>query len=190
MRIGERWWIGVSGGEAFADVARITLTVPRGAFGSGEHETTRSCLEVIERLPDLEGVRVLDVGSGTGILAVAALKLGAAEALCIDIDAKAAATSRLTAALNDVDKRTTVVLGPIEALAEQPCDLVVANLYGDVLLEIASLMVGFLAPGGRLVLSGIAWEYAFPVDQLFERLGMLKLEEKWLEGFVTMVLSW
>jgi len=177
-------------GEAPPDAARIALTVPHGAFGSGEHETTQSCLEIIEGLPSLKGARVLDVGSGTGILSIAALKLGAIEALCVDIDAKAAATCRLTAELNGVDGQTKVILGQLGALRELPRDLVVANLYGDVLLEIAPLMAGFLAPNGRMVLSGIAWEYAFPVRQLFESLGLQKLEERWLEEFVTMVLSW
>ncbi len=177
-------------GDGPIDAERIVLTVPYGAFGSGEHETTQSCLEVIEKLPDLEGARVLDVGSGTGILSIAALKLGAAEALCVDIDVKAAATCRLTAELNGVLAQSRVMLGHLGALSEIPCDLVVANLYGDVLLEIAPLMAGFLAPNGRMVLSGIAWEYAFPVRQLFESLGLRKLEEKWLEEFVTMVLCW
>ncbi len=189
MKIGERWWVRMPDGDMPDDVARTALTVPRGAFGSGEHETTRSCLEVIERLPNLEGARVLDVGSGTGILSVAALKLGAAAALCVDIDAKAAATNRLTAKMNDVSERTTVILGYLEVITEHPHDLIVANLYGDVLLEIAPSIVSFLAPGGKIVLSGIAWEYAFPVRQLFESLGRHKLEEKWLEEFVTMVFG-
>src|SRR5919108_639714 len=77
----------------------------KGAFGSGEHETTASCLEELERLPGVEGMRCLDLGSGTGILAIAAVRLGARSVVAADIDPAAAASCADNARLNGMSDR-------------------------------------------------------------------------------------
>jgi len=162
--------------------------VPRGAFGSGEHETTASCLEILEELDDVAGSSVLDVGCGTGVLAVAALKLGAAEATGIDISHRAAATSVLTARINGVGERLNVAVASLAAMRGRRFSLVLANLYADVLLAHASSLVAVCRPKATIILSGIAWESGFLVRQRFEKLGCTVLFERWLCEYVSMAL--
>jgi ribosomal protein L11 methyltransferase len=160
----------------------------RGAFGSGEHETTASCLEVLETL-DLAGARILDVGSGTGILAIASLELGAAHAVCVDISSDAVAAARENAELNGVNDRITHVRGELGDCPARRFELVVANIYGDLILELADELAARVQPGGQLLLSGILWEYTFPVAQRFERLGFRRRVSRMLEEYSTLLLG-
>jgi ribosomal protein L11 methyltransferase len=166
----------------------MDLVVGRGAFGSGEHETTASCLEALAGLASVSGARVLDVGCGTGILAIAALKLGAASAVGVDIDAKAVACARVNATLNGVEDRLQIVIGGIEDVGQEAFDLVLANIYGDILLQFGSEIVRRTAPGGHLVLSGILWEDNFEVAKLFAKHGCTTCSNHLLTEYSTMVL--
>jgi ribosomal protein L11 methyltransferase len=168
---------------------RIDLLVPRGAFGSGEHETTASCLELLEALPEVAEARVLDLGSGTGILALAALKLGARSALCVDIDPAAVAAARRTFELNDLSaKRVAHVAGTLADCPEAAgFDLALANLQGGILLGCGRELAARVRPGGILVLSGILWENAWDVRRLLEEEGTLPEKERWLEEYVTLL---
>jgi ribosomal protein L11 methyltransferase len=181
--------------EALLD-GRVEIVVVPGAFGSGEHDTTSSCLELLETLPTLAGARLLDVGSGTGILAIAALKLGAARAVCLDIDPRAVATARLACAINGVAERVDHVnaeLGALAvnaelgALAGAGFDIVVANLYGDLLIQLAAELLARAKPGATLLLSGILWELGFDVRQCFARLGCTLERERMLAEHCTML---
>jgi ribosomal protein L11 methyltransferase len=160
-----------------------------GAFGSGEHETTASCLEIIEKLPHLEGARVLDLGSGTGILAIAALRLGAKSALCLDIDPGAIETCRVNAELNGVADRVDHFCGTLEKCPESDFDLLLANIYGDILLLVADDLVAKAAPGAPLLLSGILWEYNFDVRNRYQQLGCTIVRNRMLEEFSTILLQ-
>jgi len=157
----------LSPGHPDSTDGRIDLVMQRGAFGSGEHETTVSCLEMIERLDGLKGRRVLDLGSGTGILAIAALKLGAASVLCVDIAPEAVESARINCEINQVAERANHLIGTFEAVKEQPFDLVLANIYGDILLSIAAPLAALTAAKGDLLLSGILWEDNFEVRQAY-----------------------
>lgn len=168
---------------------RIDLVMAAGAFGSGEHETTASCLEIIEKLPQLEGARVLDLGSGTGILAIAALKLGARSALCLDIDPGAIETCRVNAEINGVDDHVDHFCGTLDQCPETDFDLVLANIYGDILLLVADDLVAKAAPGAPLLLSGILWEYNFDVRNCYEKLGCTIVRNRMLEEFSTVLLQ-
>jgi ribosomal protein L11 methyltransferase len=189
LRVGRRWRIVRPDGAGGARGDALDLVVPRGAFGSGEHETTASCLVELERLAPIAGLRVLDVGCGTGILAIAALRLGAVRAVGVDIDGKAAATARRAARLNRLADRFDVVLGSLQALAPAPHDLVLANLHGDVLLDIAGPIVSRAEPGGIVLLSGIAWEWAYQVRQEYVGRGCAVVKERWLEEYVTLSMT-
>jgi len=167
---------------------RIDLVIARGAFGSGEHETTASCLERLEQLDELRGARVLDLGSGTAILAVAALKLGARRAVCVDPDPRAASAGRLSCELNGVAHLVEHVPGTLSDVAEDGFDLALANLYGDLLLGCGADLLGRVRPGGLLLLSGMLWEQAYDVRCRFAELGAWVEHERWLEEFVTMQL--
>lgn len=164
------------------------LVMQRGAFGSGEHETTESCLKILEQRPEVKGARVLDLGSGTGILAIAALKLGAEHAVCVDIEPDAVESARINCRLNQVDKKTTHITGTLDAVRESDFDLILANIYGDILLAIAESLTARLKSGGSLLLSGILWEYNFDVRQAYERLGCEVVSNHMLEEFSTTLL--
>lgn len=143
-------------GEQSARVSGIPLVMgKKGAFGSGEHETTRSCLEQLEQLPEIKGKRGLDLGSGTGILAIAAVKLGAASVVALDIDPRAAVSCERNIRLNEVQDRVSTVCGELSCLRGGRFDFVLANIYVDVLAQVVVPLVEMVAPGGLLLLSGI-----------------------------------
>jgi ribosomal protein L11 methyltransferase len=168
---------------------RIPLVIAKGAFGSGEHETSASCLEILEELPQVQGARVLDLGSGTGILAIGALHLGAAQAVCIDINPDAVRTCRVNCEHNGVNERVTHVTGSLDFTKERDFDLILANIYGDLLVDFAPDLVSRARTGGLLLLSGILWEYNFEVRQLYEKLGCRVLKNRLLNEFSTVLLE-
>ncbi|HKI52374.1 MAG TPA: 50S ribosomal protein L11 methyltransferase [Geothermobacteraceae bacterium] len=168
---------------------RLDLIMERGAFGSGEHETTHSCLELLEDLPEVRQADLLDLGSGTGILAIAALKLGAAAATCVDISPEAVDNCRHNCVLNGCADQVTHVAGSLSDLGSRNFDLVLANIYGDLLLQFASDLASRVRPGGLLLLSGILWEYNFAVRQTYAAAGCELLRNRMLEEFSTLLLQ-
>ncbi len=166
----------------------IDLVMLRGAFGSGEHETTESCLKILEKSPLIKGARVLDLGSGTGILAIAALKLGAVHAVCVDIEKDAVESARINCRLNQIDQKVTHITGTLDAVSESHFDFILANIYGDILLDLSAALTAKLKPGGSLLLSGILWEYNFDVRQAYERRGCEVLSNHMLEEFSTILM--
>jgi ribosomal protein L11 methyltransferase len=186
--IGEKFRITPPGRSPSTD-GRIDLVMHRGAFGSGEHETTESCLKIMEALPDIKGAQILDLGSGTGILAIAALKLGADHVFCVDIETKAVETARINFRLNGFDDRATHITGTLDAVSAGDFDLILANIYGDILLDLAGSLTAKLKPEGTLLLSGILWEYNFDVRQAYERRGLQVVRNHMLEEFSTLVMQ-
>ena len=127
------------------------------AFGTGTHETTRMiCKELISTVPELEEVRVLDCGTGTGILSIAALKLGASEAVGYDIDEWSADNARHNAVINRVDERFTSLLGDASVIdtIEGEFDFVLANINRNILLADMPRFVSKMHSGSKLILSG------------------------------------
>jgi ribosomal protein L11 methyltransferase len=145
-----RLWIVPSWHEA-PDPAAINIELDPGvAFGTGAHPTTRLCLRWLAATVG-PGDDVIDYGCGSGILAIAALKLGARSALGIDIDAQAVAAARLNAARNGVAARFATA----DAAAAAPAQIVVANILANPLAVLAPLLARLTRPGGRIALSGI-----------------------------------
>ncbi len=137
----------------------INLIIDPGlAFGTGDHPTTALCLEWLTQQP-LTGAGVLDYGCGSGILAIAALKLGAAEAWAVDIDPQALEVARANAERNAVAARLHV-LDPSALPAGFQADIVVANILASTLIELAPQLSARTRPGGRLALSGLLTEQA------------------------------
>ncbi len=152
MSFGRRLWV-VPSGHQPPDPGAVNLRLDPGlAFGTGTHPTTAMCLRWLDAgLP--AGATVLDYGCGSGILAVAAARLGAARVTAVDIDPQALAATRANAAANGVGDRVRV-LAP-EALAPEPVEVVLANILAGPLVELAPVLAAHLAPGGHLVLSGL-----------------------------------
>jgi len=145
---------GTASGEVAAGPDGIELVVdPGDAFGSGSHPTTRLCLEAMAALVR-GGDQVLDVGCGSGILAVAALRLGAAGAVGIDIDPAAVEASTAVAGANGVADRLRVSVRPLVEV-DGRFDLVLANLLIPVIEELGTDLAARVAPGGALVASGL-----------------------------------
>ncbi len=153
------------------------------AFGTGTHETTRMvCAELISLLAPHSSLpeRVLDCGTGTGILAIAALKLGASEAVGYDIDEWSVDNARHNAVINQMDDRFTSLLGDASILQEieGSFDLVMANINRNILLADMPLMHQKMAPGARLILSGF---YTADIPMLTEKatsLGMTLIAQQ------------
>ena len=139
--------------EAAADDAVITLD-PGMDFGTGLHPTTRACLELlqgVEPMPD----RMLDVGAGSGILALAALRLGAGSVVGFDTDSLAVTAARDNADRNGVADRLEIRHGSLPAVAEERFSLVVANLVAAVLIGLAQRLADHVEPGGVMLAGGI-----------------------------------
>ena len=152
LRFGTRLWIAPTFAPAPEDPDAIVVRLDPGlAFGTGTHPTTALCLEALTTLA-LEGQDVLDFGCGSGILAIAALKLGAARALCVDLDPQALSATAANAAANGVADRLTTG-GASAVLATYDC--VLANILAGTLLEVRGQLAAACRPGGALVLSGI-----------------------------------
>jgi len=168
---------------------RVPIRLSRGlAFGSGLHETTVSCIETLERLASPKNNSVLDVGSGTGILSLAALLLGVRKAVAFDIDGDAARTCYRNAALNRVSERLKVYQGTLEALnSTLGFDLILANIHGDIILKEAHRLAGHTREEGYLVLSGLDYTDNRAVKLAMGGLGMEEVSVLFLEDYVTQV---
>jgi len=168
MRFGQRLWICPSWRDVPDPTAVNVMLDPGLAFGTGTHPTTAMCLEWLDGL-DLQGKTVIDFGCGSGILAIAALKLGAASAIGIDIDPQAIQASRDNAQRNGVSERLSLYL-PQDQPANLSADVVVANILAGPLRELAPLISILPVAGGHLGLSGILASQAEGVAQAYSSL--------------------
>lgn len=165
MKFGRRLWI-VPGNEPAPETAGVVVRLDPGlAFGTGTHPTTALCLEWLDSI-DLRGRTVLDFGCGSGILAIAACKLGAASATGVDIDLQAVTASLQNAARNIVADRLTASTSIADETAQ--FDVVIANILAGTLIENAARICDWVKPGGQLALSGILHEQEDAVLSAFQ----------------------
>lgn len=155
MQFGQRLWVVPGDIDVAAPDAVVIRLDPGLAFGTGTHPTTALCLEWLEQI-NLQGKTVLDFGCGSGILSVAALKLGAAFVTAVDIDLQAITATRQNAARNDVSD--ALLAGTTIDEDAPQFDIVVANILAGTLSEYAEFICMRLKPGGLLALSGILSE--------------------------------
>ncbi len=150
---------------------------PKMSFGTGEHETTQLMLAMLEKHLH-KGYSVLDAGSGTGVLAIAAVKLGARKAVAFDTDEWCFVNGKENAELNKVSDKIKFVHGDISHVAEKDFDLVLANINTHILLGIAESLAGKLKSGGRLILSGLLQTDKEKIAEKYEACGVRLIEEK------------
>ncbi len=175
---------------AATSAAPTDLVISGSAFGAGTHPTTASCLELLAALAPLDGLRVLDLGSGSGILGIAAVRLGAARALCADVNPDAVEAARANGVANGVAGRLEHRLaGAADLAAEGTFDLVVANIGGELLLDEAARIVPLAREGGRLLLSGLLREWSGDLAEAYERLACAVLERRFAGAFCTVLLA-
>ncbi|HEX9015357.1 MAG TPA: 50S ribosomal protein L11 methyltransferase [Chloroflexota bacterium] len=181
QRVGERIVIKPSWRDYEPVGGDVVLELDPGmAFGTGLHPTTRMCLAACERLVQ-RGMRVLDLGTGSGILAIAAAKLGAASVRAVDVDPVAAQVAAKNVEMNGLSASIETGQGSIERAAPEGYDLVLANIIASVIIELASRLEGATAPGGALVVSGIIADREQAVRDALEAAGM-SIDETIAEG--------
>jgi ribosomal protein L11 methyltransferase len=141
---------------ALASGRRVLLIEPGRAFGTGSHGSTRGCLELLERALDGDAVsRALDVGCGSGILAIAAARLGVSRVDAIDVDPDAVTATEENARRNAVADRVRAGVAAVDAWTGPPAPLVLANLLGAAHLTLAPTLTGLTTPGGTLIAGGL-----------------------------------
>lgn len=178
IRISAKLWIVPSWHEAPDPGALVLVLDPGMAFGTGSHPTTRLCLEWLERTV-APGVSVLDYGCGSGILAIAAAKLGAGEVVGVDIDRQAVAAAQSNAARNGADARFFDSASPVKG----QFDIVVANILANPLKALAPAIAAHVRAGGHLALSGILAEQAEELISIYSptiALGVAGTMEGWV----------
>jgi len=160
----------------------VTIVIePSMGFGTGHHATTRLCLAAIQSV-DLTDAFVLDVGTGSGVLAIAAARLGAARALGIDSDADAIGSARENLALNVGVRHVTFEVADLTSTELPTADVVAANLTGTLLVRAAAPLAGAVRPGGTLILGGLLAHEREHVRSAFAALELLweKSEDDWI----------
>jgi ribosomal protein L11 methyltransferase len=161
MRFGQRLWV-CPGGQPPGSEGAIRVELDPGlAFGTGTHATTALCLEWLDSGMSegwLQDARVIDYGCGSGILAIAALKLGGANALAMDIDPQALLATGQNAARNDVLDHVQITSDP--GVGGASADVLIANILAGPLVDLAPLLARCVRPGGRIALSGLLIEQA------------------------------
>jgi ribosomal protein L11 methyltransferase len=164
MRFGRRLWVCPTEADAPHDPNAVVVRLDPGlAFGTGTHPTTALCLQILESLP-LTGRRVVDYGCGSGILGIAALKMGAAHVVAVDLDPQALIATRANAIRNGVSSAIEVEGVPVQLL---PAGCVVANILAEPLIELAPMLTAACETGGDLLLSGLLKTQAYAVKAAY-----------------------
>jgi len=180
MKFGQRLWICPSWREVPDPTAVNVMLDPGLAFGTGTHPTTALCLTWLDGL-DLEGKTVVDFGCGSGILSLAALKLGAKKVIGIDIDPQALQASLENAKRNQCEDRLALYLPKDQP--EFKADVVVANILAGPLRELAPVIIEYVASNGVLALSGVLEEQAEQLQTIYGeycQMDAVAVQDEWV----------
>jgi ribosomal protein L11 methyltransferase len=180
MPFGQRPWVCPDGQSVEQPGGVIIQLDPGLAFGTGTHPTTALCLTWLDGI-DLQGKTIIDYGCGSGILAIAALKLGARSALAVDHDPQALEASQDNAAKNGVADRLHTCLP--DDMPSTPADILVANILAGPLISLAPTLAGLMDPGGLFALSGILAEQQAEVAEQylnFADLQTIRQQDEWI----------
>lgn len=175
LEIGERLVIKPSWEEWTGDADKLVIALdPAQAFGTGTHGTTQLCLRALEdAVPNYDAPLVFDVGTGSGILAIAAVLLGAKRVEACDIDPVAVEATDENVERNKVKDQISCVVGGIEVFAGKQAEIVVANILAEVIAPIATEIAAATKPGGTVLASGIIRARQQMIEEAFESVGLI-----------------
>ncbi len=186
--IGERLFVRPVWIDDYDSGNRAVLNIePGAAFGTGTHETTRLCLETLDKIIK-NGDTVLDIGCGSGILAIASMLLGAKEGFGVDIDPLAVKTAKENGAMNNLkEPELTFVCGDLADKVTKQYDVVVANIVADIIMLFSTQVRAFMKPGARFIASGIIDSRADEVCVALQNAGLVLKERIEENGWVCLV---
>ena len=192
FKVGQRLWIQPSWQQVEAphpDDVVLTLD-PGMAFGTGLHPTTQMCLEAVETFTK-SGASILDVGMGSGILSIAALRLGAGSAFGVDIDENAVEAAARNAEMNGVEHLFDIRQGSLDKVPAGKYDLVLVNILAPVIISLfeEAGLSGYLAPDGYMVLSGIIEDQSAAVEAAAAEAGLRIVKRYEVRDWVTLVVG-
>lgn len=167
----------------------VLVIDPKMSFGTGEHQTTRLMLLAIEKYikPD---IRIIDVGTGTGALAIAALKLGASYAVAIDNDDWCFDNGYENAAMNGISpEQISIQTAEVHQIEETGFDMVLANIQKNVLLEICGHLVAKACTGGKVILSGLLTHDEAAITEVYTNAGCTFIEKNVLDDWISLVFQ-
>lgn len=189
IRISNRIIIKPTFKEYIAKPGEIVLTIdPKMSFGTGEHQTTKMVLRLLENSIK-PGMQVLDVGSGTGILAIAAVKLGAVSVIANDIDDWCYKNSIENSELNDTAGKIDFRICTINEIKEDNFDIIIANIQKTILIEICNDIKARIKSGGILILSGLLYVDEEDILHIYNTAGFSKIETLQMEEWIAIVFK-
>lgn len=166
---------------------QVIITIdPKMSFGTGEHQTTKLVLILLEKYV-APNQKVLDVGSGTGVLAIAAIKHGAESAIGIDNDEWCLENGKENIALNKVGNKVSVLLGEVDDLNDSDFDLILANINRHILLDIKDSLYSKLNPGGKIIISGILERDVPVIKESYQFTGLDLIDQTQMDEWVALV---
>ena len=169
-----------------AKPGQIVITIdPKMSFGTGDHQTTKLVLQFLEDKVKT-GMNVLDVGSGTSILGIACIKLGAEKVIAIDNDEWCFSNGKENCELNSVTKKVDVRLGEIKGIVEKNFDLIIANIQKNILIDIAGEIKDRIKNGGIIILSGLLFTDEDDILKKYTSLGFTFLDKKSLDEWIAL----
>ncbi len=188
FRVGERFLVRPTWNEGEPQPDDLVITIDPGmAFGTGTHETTTLCLEGLEETL-IPGERVLDMGTGTGILAIGACLLGAGFVYGVDVDEQAVAAAKENVEMNGVSDRVLISGEKVGQIIDRPVDGIVVNIVAEVIEAVMDEMDAVLRPGGWIVASGILKEKRDHLLALWEARGMRLVQGKTMGDWCSLIL--
>jgi ribosomal protein L11 methyltransferase len=168
---------------------QLVITIdPKMSFGTGEHETTKLVLQLLDKHIG-EAKRVLDVGSGTGVLGIAASLFGAEEVVGIDNDEWCIDNGNENISLNNVESKVEVRLSEIGDVNDEPFDLILANINKHILLDIKDSIVNLTVPNGVIILSGLLYTDREDILNAYSKYNLKLIEEKQLGEWIALVFT-
>ncbi len=168
---------------------QLVITIdPKMSFGTGEHQTTKLVLKMLEE-ELYPGIKVLDIGTGTGILAIGAVKLGAAYALGIDNDEWCFLNARENLELNHVTDKIEIKLAELNSLSPQKFDLICANINKNILIDLTGEVGRFLSDPGKLILSGLLIQDEKDIVKSYSEFGFKPLKTLILDEWISILFQ-